>query len=677
MRSRGYSYGDGYSFRSYFASGALPPISGNLALMSGDLIVHWLVYRAAVMPLGGTVEIAYAIVNALAGVASVAAIAFIARLIYPKDRGARWTIIAAGFSSGMAVLWFGHVEAYSLVGAALLWSIAFLIRGRTTWAWGAWVVACLLHLLAVAYLPVLVWAMWGRRVIASFTPKRTFWLFLLGFVAWGLAGMVFSMIEPGIFVPVTGTEDSSYTAFSLAHLSDAANLLLFAAPLGLLGIIVWLARVTPSRGGSDDGAITMLAVASASLWYFSFWVDPLIGAFRDWDLIGVYGIPFSILGVVLLLRRTSSRQGVRPQWVVVAAFAIAHTGAFMLTIQDEPKAMDRVDRLVREDVHYSRDFHKGERLMSWSYLLTEILDRKDLAIDHLKKRSLWEPLDVKSWGNLGSLYWQMGRYDSAAASFEEALKLDDDEPKTYEQLAFSYSGSRNLDKAAETVEKLATLRPLKTAELNLWAFCLLMNGNDTKADSLLTTSISQEPDQQEAFYYRGIVQERKHDTLAALASYEQAMAPQTNVEDVYLRCARLYQGLLRWSDAERVATAWQSQFPNSAAAPFLVGICRVAGKQYSTARDALERAAVLDPNSALTQFYLATAYRNLGQPDRALAAAKRAAGIDSMMALPYLEMVYLAADAEDRPAAVIATREYLKRAPFDSGMSYLQQFMEP
>lgn len=677
LRSKGYSYGDGYSFRGYLSSGNLPTITGNLVLMCGDLVTHWLVYRSAILPLGGSVEMAYAVVSALAGVAALAAIAAIAQTVFPKDRWGRWAVIVSGFTSGMAVLWFGHVEAYSLVGAALLWSLAFLIAGRKAWAWGLWLLACAFHLLAVALLPVLILSSWGRSLFSGLSLRRSLLFFLTGFVGWGMAGSLVSLIEPGIFVPLLSTADSTYSAFSLEHLTDTANLLLFAAPLGALGLSAWLVRGPSVRSTGEISALTVMALASASLWYFSFWVDPLIGAFRDWDLIGAFGIPFSILGTVLLVRQNSANPVAHRQWVVLSVFALAHTGAFVMSARDEIRVMDRVDRLVREDVHYSRDFHKGERLMSWAFLLSEIPERKDAAIVHLTNRSRWEPRDLKSWSNLGSLYWLTGRYDSAAVSFEEALKLDASDPKTFEQLAFTYSGVKNWEKAAETVEKLSALRPLKEAELNLWAFCLLMKGDDRKAESLLTLSLTLEPNQQEAHYYRGIVYERRQDTINAVASYELALIPQTNVEDVYMRCSRLYQGLFRWPDAERVATAWMAQFPNSPSAPFTIGICRIAAKQYATARDALERAASLDSTSALTYFYLATAYRNLGETDRALATANRSAALDPSLALPYLELIYLAADREDRGAAVAATNEFLKRSPSDSGMSYLQQFMEP
>lgn len=679
LRSRGYSYGDGYSFRSYLEGGDFPAISGQLAFMAGDLIVHWLVYSVAIMPFGGSVELSYAIVSALAGITTLAAIVAIAGKLYPKSRGARWTLVAAGCSSGMAVMWFGHVEAYSLVGAALVWSVACLILERRALAWALWIIGCALHLLAVAFLPVLIWVTWGRRLLSPLSRRKALILLLLGFLGWGVAGVVFSIFKPGIFVPLLRTENSTYTALSLAHLSDSINLLLFVAPLGLIGLAALFLGSSESRNaGREDDALTIFAVASASLWYFSFWVDPLIGAFRDWDLIGVYGLPFSLLGAALLLRRGGGASGAnRAQWLLVAVLGIVHTGGFVVTVQSENKTMARIDRLVHEDVHYSRDFYRGERLMSWSYVLTHLLEKHDLALSHLTKRAAWEPSDGKSWMNLGSVYWHLRQYDSSAASFERSLAKDSTDARSLEMLTFAYSASANWPGAKSAVERLSRVRELRPVELNVWAFSLITMNQNIEADSILAVSLTRDPNQREAFYYRAIIDERRQDTASALANLERAMIPKPEIEDVYLRATKLYQAQQRWTDAERVCTAWQSNFPKAPMANFFLGMCRIATRRYPEARDALEQSAALDPRSALTQFYLATAYRNLGETQKAAAAARRAADIDTTLALPYLELIYLAADAEDRAAAVAATREYLKRAPHDSGMTYLQQFMEP
>lgn len=673
FRTRGYAYGDGYSFRGYLAGG-FPDISGNLALMSGDLAVHWLAFKVIVAPLGGSPETVYALLSAAAGVASLAAIAKIAQHLYPKARGARWMVIGAGFSSGMAALWFGHVEAYSLVAATLLWSLLYLLRGRILWGAALWVLACVLHLLAVAFLPVLLWVMFGKRAVSGLLPRRAEALFLIGFVGWGIAGVVFSAVKPGIFVPLWASEETSYTALGLAHLSDTINLLLFVAPVGVIGLLAWLA----GAGRKPlDTSLGILAVAAASLWFFSFWVDPLIGAFRDWDLIGVYGIPLSILGAALLARGASATGGVRAQWVMIGALALVHSGAFVLGARDEQAVVARVDRLVREDPHYTQQFHRGERLMSWAYVLAHLTGDRQTAIEHLRKRSIWQPRDVNSWRNLGSLHWQLQQFDSAAVCFEKALELSPNDAQALEQLGLTYSSLQRWDEAKATMLRLEGVRTLKINELNVLAFANLWLKDEAAADSLAQVSIARDPNQQEAYYYRAIIAEQRTDTVAALELYERALAGGARVEDVYLRCVRLYQAKSRWEDGARVARMWQERFPTSGWASFFLGMSYLATKQYEAAGNAFEATLVNNPRHSLAHFYLATVYRNLGQPDRAKVAAERAIELDSNLAPPYLELVYLAADANDRAAAVAATREYLKRSPVDSGMSYLQQFMEP
>jgi len=677
LRSRGYAYGDGYSFRSYMIDGQFPEIGGHLALMAGDLVAHWIVYRVAVMPLGGSVELAYSIVSALAGVATLAAIVAIAKQMYPKDRGARWALVAAGCSSGMAVLWFGYVEAYSLVAAAMMWSLAFLIKERRGAAWGMWVVACACHLLAVAFLPVLIWASVGKRILPMLTRPKIMLLFLGSFVAWGVAAAIVTMIRSGIFVPILETANSTYTAFSLAHLLDVGNLLLFSAPLGVIGLIAWFASEQKSTTSTASMATSLLAVAAVSLWYFAFWVDPLLGAFRDWDLIGAFGIPCSLLGATLLIRASVGSSQRNSQWIVVGALAVIHTFAFVLVVQSETKAMERVDRMVQEDVHYSRDFHRGERLMSWSYALIHLLDERERAVVHLRNRSTWEPGDKGSWGNLGSVYWHLQQYDSAVVAFERSLEIDTNDTKVYEMLALSYSASQKWPEARQTIERLARMRELSPTELNLWAFSLITLGDIPRADSVIKVSLAVNPGQRDAYYYRAILAERVNDTVAALADYERAMTPYADIEEIYSRTVILYQARGQWADAERVAHGWKNQFPGSKQPDFFIGVSRIVMKDYAGARDALESSVRSGGATALTYFYLATAYRNLGDTDRAAAAARAAIGVDPELALPYLELIYLAADAGDHAAAVAATREYLKRAPYDSGMSYLQQFMEP
>lgn len=676
FRSRGHSYGDGYSFRGVIGIDGFPALHGNLTLMTGDIAIHWLVHRLAVAPLGGNVEVTYAILSALGGVFALAAIVQMGRSLFHKTQSARFLLVAAGFSSGLAVMWFGYVEAYTLMAAAVLWMIVFLIQGQRGLAWGVWLAACVLHLSAAALLPVLVWDLWGENIQWQWTRRRIVLFLFVGFVGAGLLGTLASRFLPGIFVPFFASADTSYTAFSVAHLSDMANLLLFAAPLGVIGAIIWTWHGTRQQPGPEVRAVGLLAIASASLLYFAFWIDPLLGAFRDWDLIGLFGIPFSILGALLIMRVGIGHAASR-SFVLVAAFALGHTGLFVAGLQSETAAMERVDRLIRQDPHYSRNFYRGERLLSWAYILTHIHGRQDLALGHLRNRVDWEPTDHMSWGNLGSAYWFLNQRDSAAACFERSNALSPNNAKTLEQLAVTYSALQQADKARVAFEALAGQRELTISELNTLAFCHFSIGRGASGDSILEVSLGRQPTQHEPHYYRGLFAESAFDTTAAIAHYAAAASIGTAPEDVFVRWARLLNGLHRWDESARVADAWASRFPSSPEAPLVAGICRIATREYDVARRSLERSLSIDSANAVANYYLATAYRNLGQVDAAKSAALRAAQLDPSLHLPYLELLYIAADAGDRAGALAATREYLRRAPGDSGMPYLQQFLEP
>ena len=107
-----------------------------------------------------------------------------------------------------------------------------------------------------------------------------------------------------------------------------------------------------------------------------------------------------------------------------------------------------------------------------------------------------------------------------------------------------------------------------------------------------------------------------------------------------------------------------------------MGTCYYMVDDNEHALKEFESALRLDPKHALTCYYIASTYRKMGKLDVAMQYAKQAASLDPRLALPYLEQIYIAADQGDRETAVRATSEYLKRAPSDSGMAYLQQFMK-
>ncbi|MEW5700824.1 MAG: tetratricopeptide repeat protein [Candidatus Zixiibacteriota bacterium] len=687
FRSRGLAYGDGYSFPGYLAGGKLPQLGSQLMVMWLDLVTHWAFHRALVMPFGGSVELTYGIISALAGVFMLWAIVRMAAAV-AAGHPARRLLVASALASGSVALWFSYVEAYSLTNAAGLWALVFAIesqkRPRRMWlAWALWALACAFHLQALPLALPLAWATWRLRRLAAapLTRQMAGVRFAVGFAICALGSILMHLTGHAVTVPLWSTPDSAYTALSLPHLLDALNQILLVAPVGALGLILWLTQRVDTPSRPESRAITpqtgsgVLAVAVVALWYFAFWVDPLLGAFRDWDLLAGFGIPMSLWAGTVILGR--SRATLSWRWVPVAALAVAHVAPFIFALQNETRAALRVDRLVRQDMHYSGGFYRGMRLVSWGFLMAKKQGRWDIAAEHFRRRAEYTPDDVMSWKNLGATYEHLGRYDSAVTAYERAMRLDSTDLSICKALGLLGARLDQPERTRDMFERALNLSDTSLQSRTLLSQAYQRLGMLEKADTMAAETSRRWPGHFEAYYIRARGAIAAGDTAAALRYYQEAVDRHPDEEEVYVRLVALCQ---QSRDRERTAAAarlWEANFPAHARASFILGTSYVMLSQYDSANAALTRALKHAPDDALAIYYLAMTHRHLGQPNRARELAQRAARLDTTLALPWMELVYLADDAGDRAAAVAATREYLRRSPADSGQPYFRKFLEP
>lgn len=549
LHSKGLTYGDGYSFPGLLESEMLPQLSGNLRYMVGDLLTHHLLYHYAFAPLGLSVATTYATISVVAGALSLLACVHIARSLYPQNSRARWLLVAAAFTSGTAVLWFGHVEAYSLANTAILWSLAYAIskpqsHRRIILAWLFWLIATFMHLVALAFLPTLVWGTvtrYARVPGGSLSRSRGAVATLGAFLVCALGAAIAGQLKPGILVPIIPTAHSQYTAFSSAHLLDILNLLVFCAPLGLVGCAFWL--MSKPRPGTEESAsgTALLSVAAFSLWSSAFWIDPLIGGFRDWDLLGSFGIPASLWGATVAVRRISTERQLCSAWVAVAVVAIAHTGTFIWSVQDEAAAALRNDRMVHEDIHYSANFHSGERRVSWADIMSRCIKRDDLAKSHNQARLMLEPNDPHTWQNLAMNYWNLRQGDSAVIAQRKSAELDPSSSTRWQQLAQICMRLGRIECVRSAYESYIALVDTSCSERNILASVYIDLGIDSLAMPLLNRSLDQKPDNYEAYYLLGIVAEHTGDLALALARYEEATIRGGTPVDLQQRLTRLRQ----------------------------------------------------------------------------------------------------------------------------------------
>jgi len=688
FRSRALAYGDGYSFSGYLAAGAMPRFEAQLAVMWLDLTVHWALYRFLVMPLGGSVELTYAILSALGGLFALGAVVRIATRVTTAGPARRF-LIAAALASGAVALWFGYVEAYTLTNAAGLWALVFAIdaqrRPRLLWgAWGLWIVACALHLLAVPLALPLAWATWRvrRPTTAPLSRQAAAIRFGAGFLGCGLGSAILHQIGRTIMVPLWNTPDSAYTAFSVSHIVDALNQALLVAPVGLIGLVVWFADRHVAPEGSATPTTTrsaargVLAVAAASTWYFAFWVDPLLGAFRDWDLLAGFGIPLSLWGALVVWEPSGKGTHHAWRWVPVAFFAAIHVGSYVVSFQDETRGAMRVDRLVHQDSHYSAGFFRGARLTPWAFTMAKEEGRWDIAAEHFRRRAEFCPTDAMSWKNLGAVYQHLGKYDSSIAAYEQAARCDSNDASTYRSLGLLHIRRDDPQHAQVALSRAVALSDTTLTVRNLLAQSYQGMGMLKQADSIAQEAVHLRPDHYEGYYILGRSALARGDTATALRDYEDAVARNPADEEIYIHLVELCQ---KGKDRERTAAAarrWEAKFPADPKSSFILGTSYLLLGQFDSANVAFQRTLKRAPGDALATYYLATTFRHQGRPEKSRELAERAAKLDTGLALPWLELIYLAEDAGDRAAAAAATREYLRRSPADSGQAYFRQFLD-
>lgn len=691
FRARVYAYGDGYTVLGMYADGRFPTLFDQLFTHPLDIVVRWLAGTILSQQAGATARTAQALVSVAGGLLSLAAVVRIANVLAAGRREVKSFIIAAALTSGAVVLWFGYIEVYTLAQAAGLWALALAIEAprkpdQLKWAWAAWVLACALHLQSVVFLPALAWATWdARREEHSRIRRAVVVLWLVGgFCAGGITALILRLTGSSIPVTLQATAESAYSALSGEHLIDVVNEALLVAPLAIITLIILLLPTVSvaSRKERDQkrdlrGARAVLGIAAVTAWYFAFWIDPLLGAFRDWDLLAAFGIPSTLWAAAVIVARSTERRRLGWVWVGVAGVAVLHSGGWVASMQNEMRGALRIDSLVQQDVHYTAEFQGGNRLPSWGFILGDQLKRYDLAVRHFDLKTRISPGSALAWANLGAAYRHINLLDSSAYCYERAMEIDPDHPTYLNNIGLLNLWQGKLPEARDAFEREAARSDTNyAARIDLGRIYIDL-GLPGPADSILREALALRPDRPDAHGLLGENAHRLGDTARAIEYYETSLARGGHNEEVYQRLFQLYLWSNRYEEARATGHRWERAFPGSYAAPFMLGTAFIRLEAYDSARTALTRSMTRQPDAALPVYYLATTYRHLGQPERARELAERAALLDTTLALPYLELVYLAADAGDRAAAVAATHAYLTRSPGDSGMSYLQQFIEP
>ncbi len=404
------------------------------------------------------------LVSVLSGMVFVVAAVGIGRKLYP-DGAARAGLAGLLITCGTAVLFFGSIEVYAPLAAAL--TVYFLLGIRTLRDDRSVIapavvlgIAFGLHGSAGLLLPSLLLLANGGRfspirlkrvavaalfflvpVVAVYT-----WLF---FASWSGTipvagpdryGSFLGGMDLGPILPLTKTATNvlcRYAILDLEHFVGVLNLIILAAPAGVL--LLLFSRGLPKR----DPVVRFVAVAAVFLVLFpNFW-NVNFSLRLDWDLFSLMGIPLTLIGGIALFqtrRGTATAVGaVALSLFGLVPLVITNLGTpyeqrrYALRCRSAMQGAPLVDREImlrvqRAERHYEAEVRRldprdTEGRAARALILAESGHPRDAEV-LFRAILAEEPMHAGAKEGLGFVLTELGRDEEARAPLIEALTAD-------------------------------------------------------------------------------------------------------------------------------------------------------------------------------------------------------------------------------------------------------------
>ncbi|MHB8079152.1 MAG: tetratricopeptide repeat protein [Candidatus Krumholzibacteriia bacterium] len=386
-----------------------------------------------------------------------------------RDAGGR--LLAAGLLLGLGVsaLFCGYIEAYAPVAAGVLlylFTALLVARGRAPLWLAAVVLGAVLplHSTLLALLPSLV--LLALPATSRPAPRdfaraaagaaAALLLAALGVAALGVDPLApFARLRPDQLLALDPAAEAgfrrAYGFWSPRHAGDLANLALLTAPGVVLLLLSGLVR--PARPGRRDA--WLVAACLAPLAMFAL-INPEIGAFRDWDLFAWPAIPAALYVAMRLDRLPGGRGAGRAGAAAIVGAAAVHL-LLWIGVNADASASERrfaaglaITPLSRHAAAYgwetlgTHERRAGQTRAAaaayeaatradagnpryWDLAALRYAELGDTtrAVAYLRRAIAAAPAThPENYQNLGVLYLNSGRPDSAAVCFAQALRLD-------------------------------------------------------------------------------------------------------------------------------------------------------------------------------------------------------------------------------------------------------------
>ncbi len=194
-----------------------------------------------------------------------------------------------------------------------------------------------------------------------------------------------------------------------------------------------------------------------------------------------------------------------------------------------------------------RNFRVHNNLGSAYYNLGRYLD----AIALYKKSIEINPGFAMAYNNLGAAYRNIGKNDEALEAFNKAIMLNPNDAEAYNNLAVAlYEKSGLTDKAVKYFQRAIELKPDYAEVYNNFAAALYAEfGNVSMVKELYEKAMGYKPDYADPYYNLGLMYDAAKDYAEAVRYYEKAVQIKPDYAEAYNNLGAAYKDLSMYEDA--------------------------------------------------------------------------------------------------------------------------------
>ena len=485
--------GDGYTVVSNLATSN--PLMLKYRQLGESLVHIWLFRIEGVQGESGA-ALVYQSVSIGAGLIFCLTVGFCSMRLF-RDNHRRLLFLAGMTSGGYMLLFFGHVENYSLFVLSVLVYCAIgcqTMRGGGSVAATivAQVVVIFMHCLGLALIPATLYLVVAGTPLGAYVrgmsgkvkalTAAASVLAALGLLAWACGRSYFLRFA---FVPLFENRFTydGYTLLSPAHLLDMANLWLLLLPS--LPVLVYLAVRRRGEFIRHHREQTWLALVSVCALSTTVLMDPKLGMARDWDIFAFAGVPVTMLFYLAVLNLKERHHALTIAFLSIVLSLVVLGGRVAANaipgvavqrfrsalILDEDKGRnswvllenyyrDTGDALRADEI--GREKHRRfpeDALLERANVLYYREDNLAETVRLLYRIIGLNPNHCDAYGFLGFCYLDLKKYDTALTLIQIADGLSPDRPNNISNMARAHDMMNHNRKAERLYTKAMRLDP--------------------------------------------------------------------------------------------------------------------------------------------------------------------------------------------------------------------------